>query len=298
MKRTLLAALVLVGCSRNNIEAVNLSNDGDKEKATNIDAAISKWEQATQLDPDNARILWRLCQGYFKKENWAKASEYCAKGDKKAPTNARFALTQGISLVRQAQGAKGQANWTEARAPLEEAIKKDPNLSDAYFELAEVLLRTDDENGALRNYSKAIEVKPDESSYYGPLADLYMRLGFLDNAEQVAKEGLGFVKEGDKHIWAIHSLNGYVQEQKGNTSGAVSSYEAAKKSCGQCVEPGQAIAYFNLGAAYVAVKRNSEAVQQLEKFEKVACKGGSKERYSDQCAQAGQLKTKASGTAL
>jgi hypothetical protein len=61
-------ALVLssAGCSRNAIEAVNLSNEGDKVRGTNVDDAISKYEQATTLDPSNHKILWKLGTAYQK----------------------------------------------------------------------------------------------------------------------------------------------------------------------------------------------------------------------------------------
>ena len=55
------AALAIAACSRNNIEAVNLANEGDQEKkANNLDGAISKYEQAANLDPTNHRILGKL----------------------------------------------------------------------------------------------------------------------------------------------------------------------------------------------------------------------------------------------
>lgn len=56
-----------LGCSRNNIEAVNLANEGDKSKSVNVDEAISKYEQAVNLDPTNHRILWKLALAYTKK---------------------------------------------------------------------------------------------------------------------------------------------------------------------------------------------------------------------------------------
>jgi tetratricopeptide (TPR) repeat protein len=282
-----------MGCNRNAIEAVNLSNEGDKAKATNPDEAISKYEQAANLDPDNHRILWRLTQMYVKKESWAKVAETCSKAEKKAPTYATYNYYHGMALARQAAASKGAGgvSWSEAKGPLEEAIKKDANLADAYFELAEVQLHLDDENGALGNYTKAISTKPDETQYYGPLAELYIRLNLLDNGEQVLKEGLSFAKDGDKHLFNLHSLLGDLQEKKGNLSGAVSSYEAARKACGNCTEPGQAIAFFNLGAAYARANppRKSEAVQQLTSFQKVVCRGAAAARYADQCSQAQQI---------
>ena len=84
---------------------------------------------------------------------------------------------------------------------LQEAIQKDPNIADAYFDLAEVLLHLDDEQEALRNYTKAIDTKPDEVAFYGPLAELYMNLGYNDEAEKVVREGLNFSPgETDKTI--------------------------------------------------------------------------------------------------
>lgn len=285
----IVVATMVAGCSRNAIEAVNLSNEGDKERAaSNIEGAVSKYEQALQLDPTNHRIRYKLAMMYKKKEKWPEVASQLAKAVEKAPTFANYYYERGLALANAADTKSPQANWSEAKGPLEEAISKDPNIADAYFELAEVLLHLDDEAGALKNYTKAIETKPDELQYYGPLADLYMRLDKIDLAEQVLKEGLSFGKEGDKHLFAVHSLQGAVQEAKGNLPGAIASYEAAKKSCGQCNESGQAIAYFNLGIAYADAKRNSEAIQQLASFEKIICRGAAQARYADQCTTASQ----------
>jgi tetratricopeptide (TPR) repeat protein len=291
--------LVLAGCSRNNIEAVNLANEGDKAKTMNIDEAISKYDQATKLDPTNHRILWKLALAYHKKEDWQKDAQTCSLAEKQAPTFATYYFEHGYALEQIAKkpGAPASA-WGEAKEPLTQAIAKDANLADAYHELAEVLLHADDEQGALNNYNKAIEVKPDELGFYGPLADLYLRLGYIDQAEQIVKEGLAFAKDGDKHLFTLHSLSGGIKESRGDEPGAIPEYEAAKKACGQCNEPGQPIAYFNLGAAYASVNppRKNEAMQMLQSFNKIICKGAAKERYADQCAQAQQFATKLNGS--
>jgi tetratricopeptide (TPR) repeat protein len=287
--------LAAAGCSRNNIEAVNLAIEGDKEKSMNIDGAISKYEQATNLDPTNHRILWKLALAYTKKEEWDKVATTCAKAQKVAPDFANYHFQHGMALARQA--AKGPTSWADAQAPLEQALKLDPNIADAYFELAEVKLQLDDEAGAIEAYSKAIETKPDELVFYGPLADLYIRLNFINEAEQVLREGLAFAKEGDKFLFQVHSLLGQIAETKGDTAKAVAEYEAAKKACGPCNEPGQQIAFFNLGAAYASMSppRKSEAMAQLQSFQKMICKGAAAQRYADQCSQAQQLATRLGG---
>lgn len=278
-----LGALALMGCSRKAIEAVNLANEGDRDRKGNPDAAMSKYEQALELDPTNHRIRWKLALVYTAKERWADVASQCGRAAEAAPTFANYFYQRGMSLARAAE--KGPTTWSEAKGPLEEAISKDPNIADAYFELAEVLLHLDDEAGALKNYTKAIETKPDELSFYGPLADLYQRLGKEDLAEQVLKEGLSFGREGDKHLFTLHSLLGSVQESRGNQAAAISSYEAARKACDKCNEAGQPIAYFNLGVAYYDAKRNNEAIQQLKVFQKQICTGAAAARYADQCAQ-------------
>jgi tetratricopeptide (TPR) repeat protein len=293
------AAPLAAGCSRNNIEAVNLANEADKAKATNIDEAISKYEQATTLDPMNHRILWKLALAYTKKEQWEKVSATCVKAQKVAPTFANYYFQQGLALARIAQkGPNG--NWSDAKGPLEEAIQKDAGLWDAHFELAEVLLHLDDEQGALREYTKAVEAKPDELAFYIPLADLYIRLGYIDEAEKVVKEGLSFGKEGDKFLFGLHSLMGQILEarQPPRLDDALKEYELAKRACGQCSEPGQAIAFFNLGAAYAQVSppQKSQAMQNLQAFQKTICKGAAAARYAEQCSQAQQLASKMGGT--
>jgi tetratricopeptide (TPR) repeat protein len=290
------AGLATTGCSRNNIEAVNLANEGDKDKASNLDSAISKYEQAANLDPTNHRILYKLGLAYQKKEQWDKVASTMARAEKVAPKHANYYFLHGLANARMA--AKGPTSWSECKQPLEEAIKLDPNLADAHFELAEAMLHLDDEKAALDGYTRAIMTKPDEMSFYGPLADLYIRLNYINEAETALKEGLSFGKEGDKALFAIHSLLGDIYDRKRDTGKAVAEYEAAKKACGPCNEAGQQIAFFNLGAAYASLSppRKSEAMAQLQSFQKMICKGAAAARYADQCTQAQQLATKLGGT--
>ena len=78
-----------------------------------------------------------------------------------------------------------------------------------------MLIHVDDEAGAIQNWTKALEVKPDETQYYVTLADEYRRLMFFDQAEQVLREGLSFAKEDDKHLFNLHSLLGRRLREQG-----------------------------------------------------------------------------------
>ena len=268
---------------------------GDQAKGTNVDEAISKYEQATQLDPTNHRILWKLALAYSKKEAWDKVAQTCALAEKQAPDFANYWYMHGPRAPR--AGEKGSISWTRGEGPLKTTISKDPNYADAYEDLAEVNVHSDDEQEALRNFAKAIETKPDNLSFYVPYADLLNNLGYADLAENVLKEGLQYSNGKEKALFNMHSLLGSIYEGKGNTPGALAEYEAAKKSCGQCNEPGQPIAFFNVGAAYASASppRKSEAMSALQAFQKIVCKGAAASRYADQCAIAQQYATKLGG---
>lgn len=290
------AVVASAGCSRNNIEAVNLANEGDKAKSSDVDTAISKYQQAVNLDPQNHRILKKLGEAYRKKEQWKEVADTMAKAERVAPKHADYFYLHGYALAKQAE--KGPTSWADAKGPLEQAIALDPNIADAHFDLAEVLLHLDDEAGALKEYAAAIDKKPDSVAFYGPLAELYIRLNYPDQGEQVLREAKSFAKDGEPHLFQIHSLLGQIAEMKRDSAKAVTEYEAAKKACGQCNEGGKQIAFFNLGAAYAALNppRKSEAMAQLQSFQKMICKGAAAQRYTDQCTTAQQLATKLGGT--
>jgi tetratricopeptide (TPR) repeat protein len=300
------AALVLASaasaCSRNNIEAVNLANEGDQDKNSNIDGAISKYEQATKLDPDNTRIWWKLALAYEKKEDWQKMASACAKAaesaerSEKKKAHADYYFRQGYALEQLAE--KGGGAWADAKGPFQTAIQLDANYGEAYGELAWVLLHTDDEVGAMQNWTQAIEKSPDKTQYFVTLADLYNRLMFADQAEQVLKEGLSFAKEDDKHLFNLHSLLGYVYENKSDFARAVTEYEAAKKSCDSNKCNDHKEAYFNLGTAYAELNppKKNEAIQQLQSFWKIACKGALAAKFGDQCAQSQEVVRRVGGS--
>jgi tetratricopeptide (TPR) repeat protein len=302
------AALAVAACSRNNIEAVNLANEGDKAKeGGNIEEAISKYEQATKLDNENPRIWWKLALAYEKREDWQKMASACTKAEEaaerqdKKKIHADYYFRHGYALEQLAE--KGQGSWADAKAPFQTCIQLDPNYGQAYGELGEVLMHADDEAGAIQNWTKALEVKPDQTLYYVSLADEYTRLGgtdpkFFDLAEQVLREGLSFAKEDDKHLFNMHALLGSLYENKGDISRAVAEYEAAKKVCdgNKCNDHKEA--YFNLGTAYSELNppRKNEAIQQLQSFWKITCKGALAAKYGDQCAQSQEIVRRMGGS--
>ena len=73
------ALLLLVGCSLAKRDSAEMVNEGDAVRGSNLEEAISKYEQAVNTDPTNRIALWKLALAYHKKEAWSKDAVTCAK---------------------------------------------------------------------------------------------------------------------------------------------------------------------------------------------------------------------------
>lgn len=268
-------------------KAIDLSNEADRMRAIDVDGAIAKYEEAVKVDPTNHRIFHKLALAQTKKENWAAVAKAEESATKLAPSFPNYWAALGRARSQLAQSGAG--SWDDARAPLQKAVAQDPRLADAQHELADVLLHLGDEHGALVHYGQAIESRPEQAASWAALADLYIRLGYRAQAEKTLEQGLTFI-EGDRRF-VLQSLRGEVLTENNDLAGAVTAYEEARKDCGTCSSPGQQIAFFNLGAAYATVNppRKAEAMNTLQRFNKMVCKGAAAARYADQCKQAQAL---------
>ena len=286
-------ACASLGCSRAAIEAINLANEADKQRQVDVDGAISKYEQAVQLDPTSHRILFKLAMAYRKKEAWDKVASTLARAGQMAPKFANYWYERGYAIEEQA--AKKTISWEEAKDPFKKCIEADPNYADCYHELGYTYLWTDNEQEALANYTKAIEHKPDELRYYTRLGDLYLALGYTDQAAQVLKEALAYGKEGDKFLFGVHVLLSQVYQTKNQMNEMVTELEAARKVAGD--EHPEIL--YNLGSTYAVLNppRKTEAIQLLKGFSTRACRGaGATGKYKDQCEASQSLVAKLGGT--
>ena len=298
---TLGFVVLLSGCGREKIDAVNLANEATMlKKQGAFDAAIDKYEAAIQLDPGNHEIMYMLATTYRKKEEWEKVASTLARATQIAPTYANYWYERGYALVQVATKSSQQTAWEEAKEPLVKCIEADPNFSHCYFELALVDLFLDSEQEALENYTKAIQHAPDESSFYPPLADLYIRLDYFDQAKGVLQEGIKFAPDvsatdgtPNKAKFNMYVLLAAVHQFQGNMNEMVNALETANKLGGK--ENPEIL--FNLGSTYAVMEppRKSQALEMLKKFQAVACKGGKAEKYKDQCEQSMALLAKLQG---
>jgi tetratricopeptide (TPR) repeat protein len=283
------------GCSRNRQEAVILANQADKEVALNPEGASSKYEQATKLDPTNHQIFFKLSNAYKKKEEWDKMASALSNATRLAPKFANYWFWRGYALEQQAR--KKTLSWEEAKDPYTKCIEADPNFAECYSQLGTVMLYTDDEQKALENYTKAIEHDPSNLSYFADLADLYIRLGYTKEAEQILQEAKNFAKPGDKFVFGIHNLLAMVYQDRGSTSEMLASLEAAKASVPSDSPEGVQILY-SLGIAYAqSGQKKQEAIQMLKGFTARACKSAQATKYKTECESSQAAIQRLGGTA-
>jgi tetratricopeptide (TPR) repeat protein len=277
------------GCSRDHIEAINLANEGDQSVKVNVEGAIQKYEQAIQLDATNHRILWKLATAYEKKEDWDKMASTLSRAVQVAPDFANYWYKRGYALVRQAEAGNPDA-YNQAKEPLKKCIEKDPNIAECYNLMGQALEFTDDEQGAVENYTKAIEHDPTKGFFYTDLADMYLRFKMGKEAEQVLKEGTKLVPPDEKNLDKLYNMNlllSQTSQMRGDQEGQLAALEQAEKFAGE-KHPESS---FNLGSTYANLNppQKEKAVRLLGQFQKRVCRGAGATKFKEQCETTSSL---------
>ncbi|MEN9579286.1 MAG: hypothetical protein RJA70_2295 [Pseudomonadota bacterium] len=293
---TLAVTLLIGGCSRDHIEAIQLANAGDQAVKLNVGSAVKKYEEATRLDPANYQILWKLSQAYAKQEEWSKVETTLSRAASMEPANADFQYWRGLSFIKLAEaGNKGA--YEDAKEPLKKCAEADPNYAECFHLLGEAMLWTGDEQSAVENYQKAIELNPKKGSFYVPLADTYITYKLYQPAEKLLSEGerlLEKVKANENPLYNLYTLLYKVHQSKGDIANGVSVLEKAEQIAGE-THPEVA---FNLGSAYAVMKppQTDKAVRLLKSFNKRACKSAAGQaKFKDQCQTSSSLVAKMGG---
>jgi tetratricopeptide (TPR) repeat protein len=102
----------------------------------------------------------------------------------------------GCAQQENQSGKSGQKSaWdkSEADARANAPLAKDPTITaDTYFTTGLLLEKQSDLAGAVRNYQKALEIKPDYLKATNRLGEIYMRLKQYDYAEAVYRHAINY----------------------------------------------------------------------------------------------------------
>lgn len=262
-----------------------MSNEADNFVQQDPAAAISKYEQATKLDPNNHRIFYKLAKAHEKKEEWAKCAQAARRAADLRNANADYWFKEGHALYEVAKKSSKKEDYEKAIKPLEETVKQDENYDEAYYLLAQSYKWSDDEQKSMQNYKKAVERRPSRIDYYHPWAKLLMDNLYYGEAEQVLKAAKELAKAGDPELLHVHTLLAGVYREKKDLNAQVAELESAK-ALGISKNPE---ILFSLGMAYAQLDppKKAESIRLLDSFQKRACRNKKAQKlYASQCEQA------------
>ncbi len=276
-------------CSRDHIEAVNKANEADRLVKLNPRGAVKKYEEASQLDPGNHRIFWKLAMAYQKMEEWSKLESTLSRAVAVAPDFADYHYYRGYAQIKMAEAGNDDA-YEAAKEPLKKCIETDPNYAECYYWLGQAYLWTGDDQAALENFSQAIEHDPKVGYFYPAPAELYVTLKMYDQADQILKVGertLDKVQKNKNALYSIYTLMFNVAQGQGDLTTGADALEKANQIAGD-EHPETA---FNLGSTYGVMDppKKQKALELLKSFDKRACRTARRAKFKSQCETASSL---------
>jgi len=141
------------------------------------DHARDSFERAVKEEPQDAETLNNLGFSLYQNGNYRAAVDRLKRAVKLQPTNERFLNNLGLALCRLGKFQDAFKNFARAAGPL-----------TGNLNTARMLERFDRQEDAARYYEDARRIDPNCSFALRRLADLYQRLGRLDQAESARKD--------------------------------------------------------------------------------------------------------------
>jgi tetratricopeptide (TPR) repeat protein len=187
-----------------------------------LDAAIEKYKQAVELDPQYALAHAKLGIAY--------AHLYGIRRDSAALDLARRNCARSLML--------------------------EPALVDGHLAQALVLEQTGDEQGALGEIAKALQLDPSNTNALAWQGQIYGRLDRWADAENSFKR----VLRERPNAWVAYNEWGVVLNGRGKYQEAIEKFRAASLAA-----PGNSQAFGNLGGAYLQIGDFAQATEALEK---------------------------------
>ncbi|MCC6391535.1 MAG: tetratricopeptide repeat protein [Bryobacterales bacterium] len=145
-------------------------------------AAVSAYRRALELNPESAEASAGLGMAQSSAGLMKDAEATFQAGLKRFPQDAMHRQAYGVLLVKLAE--TGSANRSRAVEMLESALKMDPSLAEAHYQLGSLALADDDAATAAREFALAAANGLDDSRLHYGFARALRRLGRAQEAER------------------------------------------------------------------------------------------------------------------
>lgn len=177
----------------------------DYQRNNKTDDAISLYEKALKVLPDNEDFLNRLANLYNQKTDYAKSAEIYAKLAGLKPENIWYYNMLSDTYRNAKQNDKAAAVW-------EDLMKKSSN-ADVFNQAANFYSRGNNMDKAISAMKKAVELKPDNLGYLQNLESFYMRAEKFSDAEAVCGKVMADAKDQWAKDWVNAELISIYQKQ-------------------------------------------------------------------------------------
>ncbi len=273
MRRILTAALLsaaflLPACnltSQSRVDSIKQMNQGIQQlNKNNLGGAERAMQEAIKTDPTHAEAYLNLGKLYRKQQKWVDAEKtFRGAIDNMGDTpRGDYWFELGAVQVAQANDAAAsrvtqEEKWNEAISSFSDAIRLNPNLYKAHFQMGTLHEKLDEPEQADAAYRKCIELNANYSPCFVSLGNMYIDYGFSNVAMAVLETGTK-INETDPDMWngmgrALLNLN--------RAKEAVDAYKKARR-----IDPDKPDVLFGLGMAYAEIPNRKEAEDTLNEF--------------------------------
>ena len=199
------------------------------------------------LEPDAYIIHINLAAIYLDRDDFTHAEQELRAAEKLAPDYPLILNNLAVLNLK-------QKRYDEALGYLIRSLLKNPKELHPHLYLAQVYDQTGQPELAEKEYQAAIKLSPLSQLAHVSLGEFYFNHGRLREAEKEFQESLESAK----------TLNGYwdlglVYWREGRYAEAEHNFREA-----QALNPSSSRAHFMLGLLYTDMKRNREALQELQ----------------------------------
>lgn len=195
--------------------------------------AVATAEEGRRLMPNDAMAVESLGLLYengalYASDALPKATELYARAQELEPHNPLYALKLG--QIRQLEGDRKEVAaekaplYAEAKTYFEQAIAEKQNLPAAYYSLAILQSRLKENDQAIENARRAIQLAPNNPNYEYNLGVLY-QLRNAEGDEGRAESLFKNILQKNERLVDVRFTLGLLYEKQRRTSDALSEYE-------------------------------------------------------------------------
>ena len=228
----------------------------------NSSAAITYFQKAKKVCPQNDWVLWFYLGLYFDKLG---CYEDAIEADKQA-----IKINHDLDMAHNNLGVVycKLGRYEEAIEAYKQAIRIRPDYADAHDNLAVVYYNLGNSYGesglnedAIKATKQAIRIKPDFAEAHCNLGTAYCELGRVQEAIEAYKQAIRIKPD---FVAEVHNMLGNAYSRFGRYQEAIAAYKQAIK-----IKPDYADAHYNLGLKYAKLGRYKEAIDAYKQTIKV-----------------------------